>query len=318
MPDDFEELAGVGAKAAEALREAGYLDFMAVAAASAANISEACGIGQKTAEKIILEARKRMRMGFESADKVLKKREKVGKITTGSEALDELLGGGVETQSITEAHGAFGSGKTQLGFQLAVNVQLPKGEGGLGGKCVYIDTEGTFRPDRIQNMAEARGMDAENALKNVFVGRAFNSDHQILLTEEAKGMVSEKNIKLIIVDSLTAMFRTDYMGRGELAPRQQRLNRHIHTLQKLADANNAAIYVTNQVMARPDILFGDPTSAIGGHIVGHAATYRLYLRKSRKDSRIARLIDSPNLPTGEAIFLVKKEGIVDEGTKKKK
>lgn len=200
---------------------------------------------------------------------------------------------------------------TQLGFQLAVNIQLPKGEGGLNGRCLIIDSEATFRPDRIIQIAQARGLDPKKVLKNIFVGKAYNSDHQFVLAEKAKDIIKEHDIKLIIVDSLMAHFRADYSGRGELAPRQQKLNRHIHMLQKLADTFNIAVYVTNQVMARPDVMFGDPTVAVGGHIVAHGTGVRLYLRKSKANTRIARLIDSPHLPEGEAVFTLTESGISD-------
>ncbi|MBI5332316.1 MAG: DNA repair and recombination protein RadA [Candidatus Aenigmarchaeota archaeon] len=267
----IEDLPGVGPKAAEKLREAGFADLISIAAASAGEISAACDLGDLTSQKIIQAAREMLDMGFKSAAEVLKRREEVGRITTGSKALNDLLGGiGVETQSITEAAGGFASGKTQLGLQLAVNVQLPKEKGGLNGACLFIDTESTFRPERIKQLAEVQGLDPEKVLQNIYVAKAYNSDHQVVLAEKAKDIIKEKNIKLIIIDSLTAHFRADYSGRGELAPRQQKLNRHIHLLQKIADTNNIAIYITNQVMARPDVMFGDPTTPIGGHIVGHA------------------------------------------------
>jgi len=309
--ESIEDLPGVGPKGAEKLRNAGYTDFMSIAAASAGEIASACDIGEQTAQKIITAARDKLDMGFKTADEVLKKREEIGKITTGSKSLDNLLGGGIETQAITEVHGAFGSGKSQLGFQLAVNVQLPREKGGLNGRCVFIDTEATFRPERIKQIAEAMGLDATKVLKNIFVARAYNSDHQVVLAEKLGDIIKRESIKLVVVDSLTSQFRSDYTGRGELAARQQKLNRHLHTLQRLADVYNVAVFVTNQVMARPDILFGDPTSAIGGHVLGHAATFRLYLRKSKQNKRIARLIDSPSLPEGEAVFSVTEKGIED-------
>lgn len=314
---EVEELPGVGKKIAEKLKDAGYDDLMAIAAASPLELSNAAEIGDETAGKIIIAARGKMKMGFESASSWMKKRENIGRITTGSKTLDDLLGGGVETQAITEAHGAFGSGKSQLAHQLAVNVQLPKEKGGLGGKAIFIDTEQTFRPERIKDMAEGLGLDSKKALDNVFAARAYNSDHQMLLAEKAEELIKEHNIKLIVVDSITASFRSDYTGMGTLANRQQKLNKHLHKLQRLADVYNLSIYITNQVMARPDIMFGDPTTPIGGHILGHQATYRLYLRKSKDVKRIARLIDSPSLPEGEAIFKVVKEGVRDmEETKK--
>lgn len=307
----IEELPGVGPKGAEKLRQAGYEDLLAIAAASSGEISSACEIGEATAEKIIEAARSKLDMGFKTAEEVMSRRGTVGKITTGSQALDDLLGGGVETQAITEGYGAFGSGKSQIAFQLAVNVQLPKDKGGLNGKCVFLDTESTFRPERIKQIAEMRGLDPKKVMKNIYVAKVFNSDHQVVLADKAKDVIKTQNVKLLIVDSLMSHFRSDYTGRGELAPRQQKLNRHLHSLQKIADVNNIAVYVTNQVMARPDILFGDPTAAIGGHVLGHASTFRMYLRKSKQNKRIARLIDSPSLPEGEAIFTVTEKGIED-------
>ncbi len=312
MPEELEieRLPGVGAKNAEKLKNAGFVDLMSIAAATIAELV-AVGLGEETASKVIAAARSKLKMDFEPASKVLKKRETIGKITTGSKALDALLGGGVETQAITEAHGAFGSSKTQLGLQLAVNVQLPVEKGGLNGKAIFIDTEGTFRPERLQQIAKAAGLDPAKALENVLVARAYNSDHQIVLVEKADDAIRKHNVKLIVVDSLTSSFRSDYTGRGTLADRQQKLNRHLHKLQRLADVHNLAVYVTNQVMARPDVLFGDPTAPIGGHVLGHQATFRLYLRKSKGDKRIAKLIDSPCLPESETIFRVCEDGIRD-------
>lgn len=305
------DLPGVGEKIAEKLKEAGYIDMMAVAAASPMELSNAAELGEVTASKIISAAREALEIGFEKGTTVLERRLKLGKISTGSKNFDELLGGGIETQSITETHGAFSSGKSQLGFQLAVNVQLPKEKGGLDGNCLFIDSENTFRPERIKQMAEAMGLDAKNILENIQIARAYNSDHQVILVEKSGEMIKEKNIKLLIVDSVTSLFRSDYSGRGELAARQQKLNRHLHTLQRLAEVYNLAVYVTNQVMSRPDILFGDPTAPIGGHVLAHQAGTRLYLRKSKGDTRIARLVDSPNLPEGETIFRITPDGIKD-------
>ena len=310
--DDIESLPGVGEKTLEKFIEAGYDHLMIIAAASAGELVAATGIGVDTANKIITAARQRMKMGFETAKDVMKKREKVGRITTCSKSLDTLLGGGIETQAITEMYGAFGSGKSQLAHQLSVSVQLPKEKGGLGGKAIFIDTEQTFRPERVKQMADGLGLDPEKTMENIFVARAYNSDHQVILLDSAEDIIKkEGSIKLIIIDSLTSSFRSEYAGRGTLADRQQKLNRHLHQLQKLADVYNLAVYVTNQVMSRPDVLFGDPTAPIGGHIVGHQATYRIYLRKSKEDKRIAKLIDSPNLPEGETVFRVLLEGVRD-------
>jgi len=317
----IEDLPGVGPATADKLKEAGYTSIEAIAVASPAELASAAEVGENTASKIVAAAKKCSNIGgFETGDAVFERRKAVGKLKTGSGALDELLGGGVETQSITEFYGEFGSGKTQIAHQLAVNVQLPPEEGGLGGSVIMIDTENTFRPERIAQMVKGlkngEDLDPEDFLKNIHVARAYNSNHQILLVESASELAekmrdSDKPVKLIIMDSLTAHFRSEYVGRGTLADRQQKLNKHMHDLMRFGDINNAAIVVTNQVQAKPDAFFGDPTRPIGGHIVGHTATFRIYLRKSKGEKRIARLVDSPNLPEGEAIFSVTTEGLRD-------
>ncbi len=309
--EDISDIPGVGEKIGDKLKKAGYIDLMSLAAAGTLEVSEAASIGEATADKIIKSARKALNIGFEKATDVYERRQQIGKIKTGSENLDNLLGGGMETQAVTELHGAFGSGKTQIGFQLAVNVQLPVEEGGLNGSCIFLDVEGTFRPSRIKQIAESQGLDPKKVLENIYVARCYNSDHQMVLAQKVGEMIKEKNVKLIIVDSVTSAFRADFIGRGTLAARQQKLNRHLHTLQRLADVHNIAVYITNQVMSRPDILFGDPTAPIGGHILGHFSTHRVYVRKSKANRRIARVIDSPNLPEAETVFLIMPEGIKD-------
>ena len=307
-----EELPGVGPATAEKLREAGYTDMMALAVASPGDLAEVAEIGDAVAKKIIAAAREAADVGgFETGDVILERRKSVGKLTTSSKALDELLGGGLETQAITEAYAEFGSGKSQLAHQLAVNGTRPLDESGLGGDTVWIDTEQTFRPERIAQMAEAFELDVDKVLQKIHVARAFNSHHQMLLVEKANDLAKDFPIRLMVVDSLTAHFRAEYVGRGVLAERQQLLNKHIHELMRFGDVHNATIYVTNQVHAKPDAFFGDPTRPVGGHVVGHSATFRLYLRKSKGGKRIARLVDSPNLPEAEAVFSVTEDGIRD-------
>lgn len=311
---ELTDLPGIGPAVAAKLEGAGILDLMSLAVSSPAVIADSAGVSPAVARKAIQAARTMLDLGFQDGMQYAKKREDVSYITTGSQNLNNLLGGkGVESKSITEAFGAYGSGKTQLGSTLAINVQLPSEKGGVNGKCVFIDTEGTFRPQRIKQIAEAMQLNPEKVLKNIFVARAFNSDHQILLLEKIGEMAKAgEPIKLLIIDSLTAHFRAEFAGRGQLADRQQKLNRYMHDLMKLAETHNLAVYVTNQVMANPAQMFGDPTTAIGGHIVGHASTYRMYLRRGKQGSRVAKLIDSPNLPDNEAIYYVSDAGVVDE------
>ena len=311
IPKRLEDLPGIGKVTADKIRKAGYSDFRKIAAASPHEFSEIAEIGVETAKKTIAAARDALEMGFETADNILERRKNIAKITTGSNELNGLLGGGVETQAITEFYGKFSCGKSQMGFQLAVNVQLPRDKGGLDGSCLFIDTESTFRPERIVSMAKANKMDPDKVLKRIYVAKAVNSDHQVLLADKAEEMIEKYNIKLIIVDSMMSQFRSDYTGRGALNERQQKLNKHLHQLQKLADTYNIAVYITNQVMDRPDILFGDPTAPIGGHVLAHNATFRVYLRKGKATKRIARMIDSPSLPEGEVVFSVDEDGIRD-------
>jgi len=310
--DEIAELPGVGPATAEKLREAGYVDSMDLAVESPQELVNVADLGLSTASKIIQEARKiSNKDNFKTGTELLEKRLEVGRLTSGSKLLDELLGGGFETQSIIELFGEFGSAKTQIAHQLCVTVQQPKDQGGLEGHAFFIDTENTFRPERIIQMAEALELDTEKILENIHVARAYNSSHQMLLVDKVKELSKGNPARLLVVDSLTAHFRAEYIGRGALADRQQKLNRHMHDLLKWGDVNNGVVCVTNQVSSKPDAFFGDPTRPIGGHIVGHTATFRIYLRKSKGPKRIARLIDSPHLPEGEAVFSVSEVGIRD-------
>jgi len=317
-PLELDDLPGVGPTTAEKLREAGFVTVESIATASPLDLAETAEIGEAVAKKMIKAAREMVNIGgFKTGKDVFEQRKEIRKLQTRVPDLDTLLGGGLETQAITEMYGEFGSGKSQIVHQLAVNVQLPESDGGLHGSAIYIDTENTFRPERIEQMVN--GLEIDNAdpqefLKNIHVARAHTSDHQMLLIDTARERAAEMKtsdmpVRLFIIDSLTAHFRAEYAGRGTLATRQQKLNRHMHELFKLVDENNAVALVTNQVMSNPAVFFGDPTKPIGGNIVGHTATFRLYLRKSKGGKRIARLVDSPNLPEGEAPFMVEEAGL---------
>jgi len=305
----ISDLPGVGAATAEKLATVGYKDLMSIAVATQGELTDLVGVNAVTAKKMIAAARESLDMGFESGEDLLKRRERVIRITTGSKSFDDLLGGGLESGAIVECFGEFGSGKTQIGHIVAVNCQKNDPD----AVAVYVDTENTFRPERIQQLAKGAGLDPEKVLQNIKVARAYNSDHQMLLAEKIEDLIKKQglNVRVVIIDSLTAHFRAEFIGRGTLADRQQKLNRHMHTLLKLADTNNLCVYVTNQVMAKPDMFFGDPTQAIGGHIVAHASTFRVYLRKGKKGSRVAKLIDSPSLPDGEVSFYVETNGLKD-------
>lgn len=304
-------LGGVGKATAQKLINHGYTNLEIIAVTPPKMLEEEVGISSTLAAKIVEEARKRLGLGFLSAKDLLQARKNVKRLTTGSRALDELLGGGIETQAITEFYGEYRVGKTQVCFTLAITVQLPEEQGGLGGKCLFIDTEGTFRPERLIPIAQRFGLDPDEALSNVIVARVFSTDQQLEVIRQARKLIKKENIKLIVEDSLTALFRSEYVGIDQLATRQQKLNVHLHDLSRLSWAFNIAVVVTNQVVANPGTFFGPQISAIGGHIVAHHVTHRLHLRKAKGDKRIAKVEDSPYLPEGEIVFRIAYDGIRD-------
>ena len=327
MADELElrldSLAGVGPVTTRKLNDAGVHSIMDLIVRGPVEISELTGMDVDTASKLVEKAREGLVEGgliqkdFVSASELYKKRQSIGKITTGTECLDTLFEGGVETQALTEVYGEFGCGKTQFCHTMCVQVQKSKEEGGLEGGVLYMDSENTFRPERIVSIAKANGLDPEKVLDNIIVARAYNSSHQMLILEEASSMINENNIKLIISDSAVGLFRSEYLGRGTLAARQQKLNRFVHLLVRLAETYNIASNMTNQVMSSPDQFFGDPTKPIGGNVVAHTSTYRIYFKKSGK-KRIARMVDSPHHPEQEVIFALAEEGVADPETDTKK
>jgi DNA repair protein RadA len=313
----LEDLPGIGPATAQKLKEMSFRTIESLAMATAREL-EPAGISEKKAFSIIEEARSNIGVSFIRADELLKMRKSVLRLTSGSKVIDVLLDGGLETQTITEFYGEYGTGKSQICHQLCVNVQLPPERGGLNGAALYVDSENTFRTERIVQMSRHLGLDPEQVAKNIIYAEAYTSDHQMFLLDNADQVIKENNVKLIIVDSLTAHFRSEYIGREMLAPRQQKLNKHMHKLIGLARAFNAVAVVTNQVMAKPDVFFGDAVYPIGGHIVGHTSHTRVYLRRAAHGPvRIARLVSSPYLPEGEEIFKVTENGIEDVSEEEK-
>jgi DNA repair protein RadA len=309
--DVVEDIPGVGPATAEKLKELGFHTVESLATATVREIVPA-GIGEKQAVRIISEARNSIALTFVRADELMRMKENVLRLSTNSKALNELIGGGLESQTITEFYGEYGVGKSILCHQLAVNVQLPPGQGGLDGSALYLDTEQTFRPEWIIRMANALGLDPEKAAQRIIYSEAYNSDHQMLLLEKADQVIKENNVRLIIIDSLTSHFRSEYLGREMLAERQQKLNNHMHRMIRLARSFNAVAVVTNQVMSRPDAFFANSVDPVGGHIVAHTSHTRVFIRRAASGPiRIARLVSSPYLPEGERLFKVTEEGIID-------
>jgi len=307
-----KKLPGVGEATLNKLIKAGFNSLESIAYTPPRIIKDESGLGDKTIEKLVKASMEQLGLGFKSAEAIWEHRKNIARITTGSQELDDVLHGGVETGSVIEFFGEFRTGKTQIMHQLCVNVQLPKEKGGLEGRALYIDTEGTFRPERIIQMSEGLDLDYKEVLKNIIYGRAYNSDHQILLVKEATNLIKEKNIKLIVIDSLIGHFRSEYIGRGTLATRQQTINAHLHDLLRLCDIyKELAVVLTNQVQSKPDTFYGNPLRATGGNIVAHGSTIRIYLRKGKGEQRIAKVVDAPHLPEGEAVFSILESGISD-------
>ncbi len=315
---EINELPGVGPATAEKLKKLGYTTIESLATASLKELTLA--LGDKSAYSIVTEARKCLiSIPFIRADEYLKMRSLIEKLSTISQALDTLLGGGLETQSLTEIYGEFGTGKSQICHQLCVNIQLPRERGGLEGSALYIDSENTFRPERIVQIAKRMELDPDKILSNIIYAEALTTDHQIYLLDNADAQLKEHNIRLIVLDSLIAHFRSEYIGRESLAERQQKLDKHLHRLVRLTRAFNAVAVVTNQVMARPDAFLSDLVIPVGGHILAHASHTRIFLRKATTPRvRIARMVVSPSLPEGgECLFKITENGIEDVPSEEK-
>ncbi len=305
------DIDGVGESTEAKLVEKGFTSVESIAVTPVRELAEKTGLNEEKAMAISRKARDLLGLSFITAMELYERRKSSRRLTIGSRSLDGLLGGGIETQTVVELIGEFGAGKSQICMQLCVTEQLSPEDGGLGGKVLFLDTEGTFYPRRVYDIAQARGLDPDSVLQNIIYARCYNSDHQILLVERASKLVEDENIKLIVVDSLISHFRGEYIGRESLAERQQRLNKHIHELLRLAEIYNCAVVVTNQIQSNPAAFFGDPNRPAGGNIVAHASTHRVYLRKSKANVRIARIIDSPSLPENATTFQITANGVED-------
>ena len=312
MKDPLQAVGGVGRTTAEKLRGIGVDSIETLAVTPVQEITSRTDIKRKKAVKMVGEAREMMGFTFITARDLLEREKTRMRCTTGSRAFDSLLAGGVETQAVTELVGEYGVGKTSVCFKLCVTAQQPPEEGGLGGRVLFFDTEGTFSAMRIQQIAEAMGLDPKPILDGIIISRAYTSDHQAFLLDHGFKICQEQNIKLVIVDSVISHFRSEYVGRESLPERQQRLNQYMHKLLRLAELYNLAVVVTNQAQADPAAFFGDPNRAAGGHVLAHACTHRVFLRKVRRSTkRIARIFDSPYIPEGECAFRISEKGIED-------
>ncbi len=308
---DIQDLDGVGPVTAGKLRAAGFDSVESLAIAPVRELVEKATLETSVALKVSRAARQTIQTDFVTAKQLWERRKTLLRLSLGSSNLNKLLGGGLETQALTEFVGEFGAGKSQICMKLSINAQQASSEGGLEGRVLFIDTEGTFSAQRVYQMAEASGLEAERVLDGIFYSRVYNSDHQILTVDHALKVCKEENVKLLVVDSVLSHFRGEYIGRESLSERQQRLNSHLHKLLRIAQALNLAVVITNQVQANPQAFFGDPTRPAGGNILAHASTHRIMLKKASGGLRVAKVIDSPYLPESETYFQITEKGVED-------
>jgi DNA repair protein RadA len=321
---EIQDIEGIGPTTARKLKEAGIVSVMDLAVTSADELAVEINASKESAAAFIIAAQKLLRDSnvlekeFITADAALEKRRSMLRCSTGSGALDDLLLGGIETQAVTEFYGEFGSGKSQICHTLCATARQPVESGGLDANTIYIDTEGTFRPERVQEIARSRGYDSTQILKSIAVCKVYNSSHLELIIKNLGKYVDDFKAKLVVIDSVISLHRAEFAGRGTLADRQQRLNSMLHKIIRLSEIYNIAVVITNQVQSSPDTFFGDPTKAAGGNVLGHASTYRIYLRKSG-ENRIAKMIDSPYHPYSDVRFTVNERGSddIEEESKKK-
>lgn len=322
MPDNGNEaifeidtLNDIGPATKTSLKEAGFRSIKDLVIRGPIDIAEATGIAIEKCILLCNRAREILEdigvldKPFTTANVIYEKRKLEYRISTGSKNLDELLDGGIETRAITELYGEYGTGKTQICHTLCVTVQQSKAEDNIS-RALYIDTENTFRPERIASIASARKIDPRVALENVIVAKAYNSSHQEVIIQESPNVINLHNIKIMIVDSIVSHYRAEFLGRSLLSERQQRINRLLHILLRIAETCKIAVVITNQIQSSPDAIFGDPNKATGGNVMAHTSTYRLYLKKAGKN-RIARMVDSPYHLEREILFALNEQGIGD-------
>lgn len=312
---DIDILNDIGPATKSSLKEAGFRSIKDLVIRGPIDIAEATGIAMEKCTFLCNRARELLEdigvfdKPFITANQLYEKRKSEYRITTGSKNLDELLGGGIETRAITELYGEFGTGKSQICHTLCLTVQETENKHNIS-RALYVDTENTFRPERIASIASARKIDPNRALENVIVAKAYNSSHQEVIIQESANIINLHNIKIMIVDSIVSHYRAEFLGRSFLSERQQRINRLLHILLRIAETCKIAVVITNQIQSSPDAIFGDPNKATGGNVMAHTSTYRIYLKKAGKN-RIARMVDSPYHSEREVLFTINEQGVGD-------
>jgi RecA/RadA recombinase len=310
---DLEKVKGINARQIKLLQESGISTAEALAMSPGGIVADIDGLGDKTAKKLIWNARNALGMTeFVSAESI---DENVEYITTGSSELNKILGGGFQTGKLTEVYGPFKSGKTALASTISVTCQLPIKNGGLDSSVAYIDTENTFSKEKIKRIARRFGLNPKAVLSRIYHARIYSSDHQSQMIQKAETLCKTRGARLIIVDSLMALMRTEYVGIGKLAVRQGVLNSMIHGLSRIAETYNCAVLLTNQVATKMMGMYS-ANDAIGGNIVAHGCHFRVHFKTKGFSSnsslkRRAVIVDAPDLPPNECEFFITSAGIAD-------
>ncbi len=310
---DLNQIKGINARQIKLLQDNGISTAEALAMSPGSTVAEIDGLGDKTAKKLIWNARNALGMtDFIQAKDI---DENVEFITTGSSELNKILGGGFQTGKLTEVYGPFKSGKTALAHTISVTSQLSVKNGGLNTSVAYVDTENTFSKEKIKRIAKRFGLNPSETLSRIFHARIYSSDHQSQMIQKAETLCKTRGVRLIIIDSLMALLRAEYVGIGKLAPRQALLNNIIHTLSRIAETYNCAVLLTNQVSVKMMGMFST-NDAIGGNIVAHGCHFRVMFKTKGFSSnnslkRRAVIVDAPDLPPEECEFYITSTGIAD-------
>lgn len=306
--DELKKISGIGEVTLEKLKEMGIETLLSLATQNPADLANKTGVSEKICRKFISEANELCSLGFETATDYFKKKESNKKISTGCDVFDTMLEGGFESGGINEIHGRTGLGKTQLAHLMVVRALVEDKK----GKAIYIDTENTFKIERVRDFAEANGLKAADVLQRISVARAYSFDNQILLINKVEEMLQKDNTyKILVIDSLTAHMRSEFAGRGQLADRQAKLNKHMHDIMRIADIYNLVVVATNQIMSDPAAMFANPDKPVGGNILTHNCSTMIYLRGGLKGCTHATVVDSSNLPKNSCDFFITKTGFVD-------
>eukprot|EP00055_Hartaetosiga_balthica_P012841 m.63671 g.63671 ORF g.63671 m.63671 type:complete len:344 (-) comp8083_c0_seq1:992-2023(-) len=310
---------GIGMSDINKLKAAGFYTVKSVMLIHPKKLRGIKGMSEAKVEKVLVAA-KQIAFGdsqFMTAANFLEVRGAVFRITTGSKELDTILGGGIESQLLTEVHGEYRTGKSQLCMTMCISAQMPNEDTGYsGGKVIYVDTEGAFQPERLEGICDRFNVDYAAALNNIYFCRAYNSEYLMNLMIEVGAILAQEGgvVRLLIIDSIMATFRSDYCGRGELADRQQQLNQLLASIKRMAEEWNIVVVLTNQMCSDPGATMSfvsDPKKPIGGHILAHAVQTRLYFRKGSGEQRFAKLVCSARFSEKDASFCLTEGGVAN-------